>query len=59
MPPHDESRLTPDGSETAEASYEKPAILWEQTIDVKRLSVGCTRQEFNGGCLALGEPFGS
>lgn len=59
MPPHDESRLKPDGSETAEASYEKPAILWEQSIDVRRLSVGCTRQEQLLVCQSLGEPFGS
>jgi hypothetical protein len=43
----------------ANSKYEKPSVAWQQEIDVKRLSVGCTRQEFNLACQVIGLPFGS
>lgn len=59
MAAQDENHRSEDGGRSPEGHYEKPAIQWEQTIDVQRLSVGCTRQEFNAVCQNLGTPFGS
>lgn len=57
MPLQDEDRPADGRDDAPSAGYEKPAIVWEESIDVKRLSIGCTRQEFKPECTSVGQPF--
>lgn len=53
---HHEDRPAGGDAESSPAEYQKPAIAWEQTIDVRRLSVGCTKTEVEESCTLTGTP---